>query len=65
MRANKFVTDLKWSTKKRLKSMRSKAEKIGADWGDTDFFIQGRLDELIANIDEILEEVDGVDARTH
>lgn len=67
-RANRHITDAKWNTKKRLKSIRGKLESIAAEWGDIDFFISSKIEgpgALLDQIDEILEEVDGVDVSNH
>ena len=65
MRNNRPVTDLKWNTKKRLKSAKSKLEETAAQWGDVDFFIMSRIEGILNDIDEIITEVDGVDVKSH
>lgn len=57
------VTNLKWNTKKNLKSMRRKLEHIAWLWGDTDYLIVGDMDDMIAKIDEVLENIDSMDPR--
>jgi hypothetical protein len=46
--------------------MKERCEAIAAQWGDVDFFIMDRIErELIAKIDDIIKEVDGVDPKNH
>lgn len=64
-RNNRHITDLKWNTKKRLSSFRDKAEQMSVQWGDVNLFIAQKLEDIIGTIDEIAEEVNGVDAKSH
>jgi len=60
-RANAPVTDLKWNTKKRLLSMREKLHQISYNWGDLDFIMVQHCDDIIAKIDDMLEEMQGIE----
>lgn len=64
-RKNRYVTDLKYESKRSLKSAKGKLEQIAAKWGDVDMFIGGEIDQLIGKIDEIVEEIHGIDPKTH
>ena len=65
MRKNRHITDMKYNTKRRLESIKGKLESISAYWGDVDFFISSSLDQLLSQIDEIKDEIDGIDVSTH
>lgn len=65
MRKNKPVTDLKYNTKRRVRSIKGKIEEISYQWGDIDFFIVSRCDEILDKLSEIEAEISGVDTKTH
>lgn len=63
MRKNSRYTDLKWNSKKRLKSAKSKMEELAYNWGELDFCIVAMIDDVIAKMDEIEEEISGIDPK--
>ena len=62
-RKNSRYTDLKWNSKKRLKSARKKMEQLSYNWGDLDFYVVEQIDDVIAKIDEIEKEIDGINPK--
>lgn len=64
-RKNKHITDLKYETKRRLDSLERKAREIMYQWYGIDFVIEQEFEELIGKINEIREEVAGIDTKTH
>jgi len=65
MRKNKYVTDLKYNTKRQVRSMKRKVEAMAYKWGDIDFFIVSQYDEILDKLKEIEAEISGVDPKTH
>lgn len=65
MRKNRRITDLKYDSKRQLGRLRDRAESIAAKWGDVDFFISSKVEKILDQIDEIVEEIDGVDVKSH
>lgn len=63
MRKNSRYTDLKWNSKKRLASARKKMEQLSYNWEELDYLIVGQIEEVIAKIDEIQEEINGIDPK--
>ncbi|PCI54034.1 MAG: hypothetical protein COB36_11040 [Alphaproteobacteria bacterium] len=63
MRKNSRYTDLKWNSKKNLSSSKKKMEALAAKWADVDFFIVGQIEDVIAKIEEIEEDINGIDPR--
>ena len=63
MRKNSRYTDLKWNSKKRLKSAKLKMEQLSYNWGDLDFCIVAMCDDVIAKLDEIEEEIASIDPK--
>lgn len=62
-RKNSRYTDLKWNSKKRLKSARKKMEQLSYNWGDLDFYVVEQIDDVIAKIDEIEKEINGINPK--
>tara|TARA_R110002124_G_scaffold266813_1_gene433793 strand:+ start:7471 stop:7668 length:198 start_codon:yes stop_codon:yes gene_type:complete len=65
MRNNRYITDLKYETKRTLDSMQRKLDKLSYKWGEVDFFIISEFDEIKEKLSEIVKEIDGIDAKTH
>jgi hypothetical protein len=64
-RKNKHITDLKYNTKRRIASMRRSVEALSIQWSEVDFMIEQEFEQLLNKLDEITEEVEGVDVKTH
>lgn len=62
-RKNSRYTDFKWNSKKRLKSARKKMEQLSYNWGELDFYVVEQIDDVIAKIDEIEKEIDGINPK--
>ena len=68
MRKNRHITDLKYTSKRKLESIKRKLEGLAVEWGDTDMFVASKIEShggLMSQIDEIISEIDGIDPKTH
>ncbi len=64
-RKNRYVTDLKYDSRRQIDSVKGKIEGIAAKWGDVDFFIMTQLEDILGELDEIKEQIKGLDVSNH
>lgn len=64
-RKNRHITDLKYDSRRQIESIKGKVERLAVKWGDVDFFIEQQLEDILGKLDEIQEEIKGVDVKNH